>query len=162
MCLFPFQNSTSNKYHLSGLELSAALPDMASKSVLNIPCLRVCFENLSILFYYIFSAQSALFSGTPLWTTWWEPWATLTCVRRRRPWALHRISLSTPSSFKCSLLVSMEILQQVCFSFLSFKISQFCPLILQGMFWVQHKINPQHKMLSCHNNVKQINSITFA
>lgn len=54
MCLFPFQNSTSNKYHLSGLELSAALPDMASKSVLNIPCLRVCFENLCIFFFIKF------------------------------------------------------------------------------------------------------------
>lgn len=37
--LIAFQNSTSNKYHLSGLELSAALPDMASKSVLNSPCM---------------------------------------------------------------------------------------------------------------------------
>ncbi len=162
MCLFPFQNSTTNKYHLSGLELSAALPDMASKSVLNIPCLRVLVFKIGAFFYFNVFAQSALFSGTPLWTTWWEPWATLTCVRRRRPWALHRISLSTPSSFKCSLLVSMEILQQVCFSSLSFNISQFCPLILKGMFWVQHKINPQLKMLSCHNNVKPINSVTFA
>ncbi|XP_016119869.1 lysosome-associated membrane glycoprotein 1-like, partial [Sinocyclocheilus grahami] len=42
-------NSTSNKYHLSGLELSAALPDMASKSFFSPPSPFLSSCSVSVL-----------------------------------------------------------------------------------------------------------------
>lgn len=68
ICLFPFQNSTSNKYHLSGLELSAALPDMTSKSLLNIPCsiVLVLWKAEQIPFCFLFCLERIVFRNTTL------------------------------------------------------------------------------------------------
>lgn len=104
------QNSTSNKYHLSGIALLANLSDAAGMS-----CVRsnILYDSSSIRLIQLLpirlSPQLHSQPATRVWTTCAVRWAAPTCATQSKLWLSWQPSLSTHSDCRSNPLKSPPI-----------------------------------------------------